>query len=257
MGQKWSILLIFSIVFLCGCAFFEGKYETPRAATEDEVVDFKDGEKMLNSRLDDISSGKTAPGEAATDTNNNIQEENAASAPSNPANSNSSNMPQIVIKEGKQYSAVLHTTAGDITIGFTADMTPATVNNFVFLAKKNFYDNTIFHRTISNFMIQGGDPDGNGTGGPGYRFADEEFDGDYLRGTVAMANSGPDTNGSQFFIMHKDYALPKNYVIFGHVTEGLDVVDKIAEAPVKQSAGGENSSPVNPVAIKSVDIIEK
>ena len=106
-------------------------------------------------------------------------------------------------------------------------------------------------------MIQGGDPKGDGTGGPGYKFADEPFEGEYTRGTIAMANAGPNTNGSQFFIMHKDYDLPKNYVIFGKVSKGMEVVDKIAEAPVKQNSMGENSTPVNPVSINSVEIIEK
>jgi cyclophilin family peptidyl-prolyl cis-trans isomerase len=106
-------------------------------------------------------------------------------------------------------------------------------------------------------MIQGGDPKGNGTGGPGYKFADEPFSGEYLRGTVAMANSGPNTNGSQFFIMHQDYPLPKNYVIFGQVSSGLEVVDKIATAPVKSGPTGENSTPVNPVKVLSVEITEK
>jgi len=106
-------------------------------------------------------------------------------------------------------------------------------------------------------MIQGGDPKGDGTGGPGYSFDDEPFSGDYNRGAVAMANAGPNTNGSQFFIMHKSYPLPKNYVIFGQVTKGLDVVDKIAEAPVKISASGELSQPITPVKITSVEIVEK
>jgi cyclophilin family peptidyl-prolyl cis-trans isomerase len=92
-------------------------------------------------------------------------------------------------------------------------------------------------------------------GGPGYKFEDEPFSGKYERGTIAMANSGPDTNGSQFFIMHKDYPLPPNYVIFGKVTSGLEVVDKIAEAPTKPS--GEGSSPVTPVTVTSVTITEE
>ncbi|MCX6782067.1 MAG: peptidylprolyl isomerase [Candidatus Magasanikbacteria bacterium] len=255
MRQKRVFLLITSVILFGGCAVFNGNYETPRSVSQDEAVDFKDGEKMLQSRLDDVSSGKTAPGEVSETTTNNSQASGASATSPVTSNPNNTNMPQIVIEQGKQYSAVLHTTVGDINIDFTADQTPVTVNNFIFLAKKNFYDNTIFHRTIKGFMIQGGDPDGNGTGGPGYRFADEPFSGDYMRGTVAMANSGPDTNGSQFFIMHKDYGLQKNYVIFGHVTTGLDVVDKIAEAPVKP--GGENSSPVNPIKIESVDVIER
>lgn len=156
----------------------------------------------------------------------------------------------------KSTRAVLHTTAGDITIELAKEMTPKTVENFVTLAKKNFYDNTIFHRAIKGFMIQGGDPKGDGTGGPGYKFDDEQFQGEYVRGTVAMANAGPNTNGSQFFIMHEDYALPHNYVIFGHVTSGIEVVDKIAEAPVAMNQFGEPSKPVNPVRITSVEVTE-
>lgn len=162
--------------------------------------------------------------------------------------------PTMQLDKAKTYTAVLTTTEGPITIALNATETPITVNNFVTLAKKDFYNNTIFHRVIDGFMIQGGDPTGTGSGGPGYKFADEPFTGDYTRGTVAMANSGPNTNGSQFFIMHKDYNLPKNYVIFGKVTDGMDVVDKIATAPVE--AGGEGSSPVNPVKITSVAISE-
>jgi cyclophilin family peptidyl-prolyl cis-trans isomerase len=155
----------------------------------------------------------------------------------------------------KQYTAVLKTTAGDITIAFTASATPITVNNFIALARRNFYDNTVFHRVIKGFMIQGGDPTGTGSGGPGYSFADEPFTGEYTRGTVAMANAGPNTNGSQFFIMHADNALPKSYVIFGHVTNGMDVVDTIATASTKPE--GEGSTPIHPVSITSVQIVEQ
>ena len=155
-----------------------------------------------------------------------------------------------------QYIAVLHTEKGDIEIALNSDQTLKTVENFITLAKKGFYNGTIFHRTLKGFMIQGGDPKGNGTGGPGYQFDDEPFTGEYTRGTVAMANAGPNTNGSQFFIMHQDYALPHNYVIFGHVTKGIEAVDATATAKVKVSAGGEASSPVKPVKVKSVEIKE-
>ncbi|MBL7159019.1 peptidylprolyl isomerase [Candidatus Microgenomates bacterium] len=161
------------------------------------------------------------------------------------------------IDASKTYQAVLSTSEGEITISLQADKTPITVNNFVYLTQQGFYDKTVFHRVIKGFMIQGGDPEGNGTGGPGYKFNDEPFEGEYSRGVVAMANSGPNTNGSQFFIMHQDYALPPNYVIFGEVAEGLEVVDKIAEAPTASGAMGENSKPVNPVTIDSVKILEK
>lgn len=159
--------------------------------------------------------------------------------------------------EQKSYMATMRTTAGDIEITLNDQETPKTVQNFVDLAKKNFYNGTIFHRVIKGFMIQGGDPKGDGTGGPGYTFDDEPFTGEYTRGTVAMANAGPNTNGSQFFIMHGDVALPKNYVIFGRVTKGMDVVDKIASAPVGPNAGGEPSKPQKPVRVTSVDVAEK
>lgn len=167
------------------------------------------------------------------------------------------NMKKNKTSKLKKITAVLHTEKGDITLDLNTDQTPKTVANFVTLAKKGFYNKTIFHRVIKGFMIQGGDPKGDGTGGPGYKFDDEPFTGEYTRGTIAMANAGPNTNGSQFFIMHADNPLPKNYVIFGKVTSGLEVVDKIAEAPVEPSFSGEMSTPVAPVKILTIDIKEK
>ncbi|MFZ1654641.1 MAG: peptidylprolyl isomerase [Candidatus Moraniibacteriota bacterium] len=163
--------------------------------------------------------------------------------------------PAMSIDPAKQYVATLHTEKGDIEIELAASATPITVNNFVFLAREKFYDDVVFHRTIPGFMIQGGDPTGTGSGGPGYRFDDEVFTGSYKRGTVAMANAGPDTNGSQFFIMHADYALPPNYVIFGQATKGLEAVDAIATAPTQP--GGEGSAPTTPVKITSVEVVEQ
>ncbi len=154
----------------------------------------------------------------------------------------------------KQYSAIVHTSAGDFTINFNKGQTPKTVENFLTLAEKGFYDKTIFHRVIKGFMIQGGDPNGDGTGGPGYKFADEPFTGEYTHGTIAMANSGPNTNGSQFFIMHADYPLPKNYTIFGKVINGIEVVDKIAKSKVTSNVFGERSSPIEPVTVESIEI---
>ncbi|TXG78797.1 peptidylprolyl isomerase [Candidatus Dojkabacteria bacterium] len=161
----------------------------------------------------------------------------------------------MTIDAAKEYTATLNTEKGPIVISLHAQETPVTVNNFVFLAREKFYDGTIFHRTIPGFMIQGGDPTGTGMGGPGYRFADEAFTGEYKRGVVAMANAGPNTNGSQFFIMHADYPLPPNYVIFGEVTSGLEVVDAIATAPTQPS--GERSTPVTPVLVQAVTINEQ
>ncbi len=164
--------------------------------------------------------------------------------------------PTMEINVNKKYKALMKTAAGEITIELNAAGAPNTVNNFVYLANNKFYDGTIFHRTIRGFMIQGGDPEGTGMGGPGYRFDDEPFTGEYSKGTIAMANAGPNTNGSQFFIMHSDYPLPKNYVIFGKVSAGLDVVDKIAEAPAQLGPNGEMSQPVNPVQVETVTITE-
>lgn len=169
-------------------------------------------------------------------------------------------LPEMQLDTNKKYTAILHTTKGDITINLYADKTPITVNNFVTLAQKGFYNNTKFHRIMKDFMIQGGDPLGNGTGGPGYQFEDEPegLKGEYTRGVVAMANAGSNTNGSQFFIMHKDVPLPKAYVIFGKVedTAGLAIVDKIAETPVKENSFGERSTPTEDVIVKSVEIVE-
>jgi cyclophilin family peptidyl-prolyl cis-trans isomerase len=168
--------------------------------------------------------------------------------------------PKMQIDQNKTYLAHVETTEGDFTITLNANDTPITANNFVTLSKDGFYDGTIFHRIIKDFMIQGGDPQGNGTGGPGYKFADEKFAGDYTPGTVAMANSGANTNGSQFFIMTADYSggkLPKNYVIFGKVTDGMDTITKIAATPVSTSSSGESSKPNQKVEIKKITIEAK
>ena len=168
------------------------------------------------------------------------------------------NKPTVIeYNPAKHYFVSLSTTLGDIIIALNFGQTPNTVKNFIDLAQKDFYNNTIFHRVITGFMIQGGDPNGNGTGGPGYSFADELFAGDYQRGTVAMANAGPNTNGSQFFIMQANQPLPKKYVIFGKVISGMGVVDAIANAKVSQNCNGEMSKPVSPVAITGVTVNEQ
>jgi cyclophilin family peptidyl-prolyl cis-trans isomerase len=164
--------------------------------------------------------------------------------------------PDMTIDPAKKYTALITTTKGPITVELLPGDAPKTVNNFVFLAREGFYDGTIFHRTIKDFMIQGGDPTGTGTGGPGYRFDDEPIKRQYTRGTLAMANAGRNTNGSQFFIIHKDYQLQPNYVIFGQVTQGLEVVDAIATAPAVAGNEPTPSKPVDPVRITKVEITE-
>ncbi|MFA6963823.1 MAG: peptidylprolyl isomerase [Patescibacteria group bacterium] len=137
--------------------------------------------------------------------------------------------------------AVIKTTKGTIEFTLYADKAPKTVSNFVYLADQKYYDGLIFHRVVPNFVIQGGDPTGTGSGGPGYKFPDEPVVGEYLAGTVAMANSGPDTNGSQFFICLEDQpSLPKSYSLFGQVTGGMDVVKNIAVGDKMDSVTIEN-----------------
>ena len=158
--------------------------------------------------------------------------------------------PDFGLDLDKTYGAILDTNHGEIVIQFDADSSPQTVNNFVFLANDGFYNGVIFHRVIENFMIQGGDPTGTGRGGPGYRFRDEiEGPGSYQRGTVAMANAGPNTNGSQFFICHTDVGLPHSYTIFGQVTSGMEAVDSIATSPTDNGDRPHEDVVINKVTI--------
>jgi cyclophilin family peptidyl-prolyl cis-trans isomerase len=159
--------------------------------------------------------------------------------------------------------ATIATDLGDIEIELYSNDAPKAAQNFVDLANKGYYDDVIFHRVIPGFVAQGGDGQYGkksslergrvGKGGPGYQFEDEPVRGDYQRGAVAMANAGPNTNGSQFFICHQDLSgrLPKNYTLFGQVTKGMDVVDQIVNAPRDSS-----DLPHEPVAMKSVTISE-
>ena len=165
-------------------------------------------------------------------------------------------MPEMNIDISKKYTAVIKTSMGDMSVEFFTEDAPMTVNNFINLSRDGYYDNVIFHRVISGFMIQGGDPSGTGHGEmgkyPGYKFEDElNNQRSYDKGILAMANAGPDTNGSQFFIMHVDYPLPYQYTIFGLVTEGLDIIDKIASVET-----GDGDKPVNDVVIESIEIKE-
>jgi cyclophilin family peptidyl-prolyl cis-trans isomerase len=161
-------------------------------------------------------------------------------------------------------SATITTDNGDIEVDLFTNDAPKAAQNFIDLAKKGFYDDVVFHRVIPGFVIQAGDGQYGkkasldtgrvGTGGPGYKFEDEPIKGDYVRGALAMANAGPNTNGSQFFICHQDLSggkLPKNYTLFGQVTKGLDVVDAIVNAPRNS-----RDLPNDPVAMTKVTINE-
>jgi peptidylprolyl isomerase len=166
--------------------------------------------------------------------------------------------PAMRIDPAKTYQGTLETNKGTIQVEFFPQDAPTTVNNFVCLAEDGYFNETPFHRIVKGFVIQGGDPTGTGSGGPGYQFADEPIARDYERGTLAMANAGPNTNGSQFFIVLDDLRgkLPKNYTIFGRVTEGMDVVDAIANTPTRTGRSGENSTPTEPITLEKVTISE-
>ena len=161
-------------------------------------------------------------------------------------------------------TATIATDLGDIEVELYDQSAPKAAANFITLAKKGFYDDVVFHRVIPGFVAQAGDGEHGkksslnagrvGTGGPGYKFEDEPVKGDYVRGALAMANSGPNTNGSQFFVCTDDLTgrLPKNYTLFGQVTKGMDVVDKIVSAPRNS-----RDLPDHPVAITSVTVAEE
>ena len=161
---------------------------------------------------------------------------------------------EMTIDVNSKYSAELETSLGNIVIELFTETSPITVNNFVTLSNDGYYNDVIFHRVIKGFMIQGGDPSGTGHGEmgkyPGYDFEDELNNPmKYEKGIVAMANRGPNTNGSQFFIMHEEYPLPYQYTIFGKVLNGLDVVDAIGNVQT-----GENDKPNEDVVIYSIKI---
>lgn len=179
-------------------------------------------------------------------TTNTVSDQKPTTETSSPIIKESNNMKHLV---------TIKTNLGEIKFETYDGDAPKTVENFIKLANEGFYNGVIFHRVIDGFMIQGGDPTGLGSGGPGYTFADElnpateSYKNGYKKGVVAMANAGPNTNGSQFFIMVADYPLPNNYTIFGKVISGQDVADKISLVP-----RGDNDKPLSPVTMESVTV---
>lgn len=228
--MKKSILISIITIALSLSACTQKETPKPSNSPTGEVKDY-----ATNSKSDNYQSGQISPIPMPTNSNN--------------INNDTQKKVNIMKK------ATIETNLGNITIEFYPQDAPKTVENFQKLASSNFYDNVIFHRVIKGFMIQGGDPTGTGTGGPGYKFNDEidknsdVYKTGYKKGIVAMANSGPNTNGSQFFIMHADYPLPPSYTIFGKVIEGLDVVDKIAASQTDSS-----DKPTSAVVMKSVKL---
>lgn len=170
----------------------------------------------------------------------------------------------LEIKSSGGKHAVVETDKGNIEFELLATDSPIAVENFRLLAERGYYNGLTFHRIVKGFMLQGGDPKGTGEGGEsawGGNFPDNIdrssplYKAGYRRGILAMANAGPDTNGSQFFIMHQDYSLPSNYVIFGRVTKGIEIVDAIAATPTTMGDDGNRSRPITPQVIKKITIL--
>ncbi|MFJ5231589.1 peptidylprolyl isomerase [Kitasatospora sp. NPDC088391] len=186
------------------------------------------------------------------------KDDKAAAAPAAQANGKKWDAePAMTIDTKAAYTATVDTSAGKVSFTLDAAKAPHTVNSFVFLAGQQFWDNTKCHRLTTEgiYVLQCGDPTGTGSGGPGYKFADENLEGaTYPAGTVAMANAGPGTNGSQFFLVYKDTQLPPSYTPFGKITAGLDVLQKIADAGTQSGSG--DGAPKTPVNVKSITTVK-
>ena len=169
--------------------------------------------------------------------------------------------PGTVIEAGKSYSAVVKTNLGDMTFDLLADESPLAVNSFVFLAREGYFDGVIFHRIIPGFMGQSGDPTGTGGGGPGYKYDIETPGRPYIRGSLAMANAGPGTNGSQFFIVFDNLTdqgrLSPDYSLFGQISDGEPALKALESVPVTAKPSGERSQPLEEVRISTIEIIER
>ncbi len=200
-----------------------------------------------------VEKDSTSPTTAVIKSNTNTDQNINQTETQPPMNKTNLTRPEMTIDPNKEYIATMNTSEGVVKIKLFAQETPVTVNNFVYLAQNKFYDGLIFHRVIKDFMIQGGCPLGNGTGGPGYKFEDEQNSAPLVQGSLAMANSGPDTNGSQFFIVTAAATpwLDGVHTHFGQVIEGMDVIMKIDTTPT-----GSNDKPTQNITINSVTISE-
>lgn len=233
------IIIIMIAITILGLFFFKQDKNT---ATDLDLTSQQLVEK-------DSTSPTTAVIESTTNTDQNINQTETQP----PMNKTNLTRPEMTIDPNKEYIATMNTSQGVVKIKLFAQETPVTVNNFVYLAQNKFYDGLIFHRVIKDFMIQGGCPLGNGTGGPGYKFEDEQNSAPLVQGSLAMANSGPDTNGSQFFIVTAAATpwLDGVHTHFGQVIEGMDVIMKIDTTPT-----GSNDKPTQNITINSVTISE-
>lgn len=220
MRREFWIILIIAFALLAGIFWFTQKKDNNPA--NDSTTQQQSNQEKQNPFKNAINENTASPEEVALKTMKTYTK-----VPD-----------KLPLAQIEASEAKIKTVKGEIIFKFFADA-PQAASNFIFLAKDGFYDGLTFHRREEGFVIQGGDPSGDGTGGPGYKFNDEPVSRDYKRGIVAMANSGPNTNGSQFFIMLADTPLPKQYTIFGEVTSGLEVVDRISVGDVMEKVSVE------------------
>ncbi len=231
---RWILSIIAVIIVLAGIQWYMNSRPT----------------SYFNQYGFDASSTPVAPAPADTSSTP------AAQPPASPSTNTTS-------VKNLMHTITIETSKGTIVFQTYDADAPKTVDNFITLANKGFYNGLIFHRVIPGFMIQGGDPTGTGSGGPGYKFADElnpatdSYKAGYVRGTVAMANAGPNTNGSQFFIMQQDMGLPNNYTIFGKVISGMDVVDAIAAVKTNGNPPAGANRPLEDVKMTKVTVADK
>jgi peptidyl-prolyl cis-trans isomerase B (cyclophilin B) len=257
--RKVFMLLAISLL-ISGCSLQQEAQKTD-AGTETDAYASTTGTGTSNAKMPPVpglTQDGTSPAPVATPPATSQQTNNEQASKNNSTNMQNID-PTKFEKLVEQYSqAVLKTNLGDITIELYGKDSPNTVNNFLNLAKLGFYNDTKFHRVIKDFMIQGGDPNSksddwatHGMGGPGYRFQDEFNQNKLVRGSLAMANSGPDTNGSQFFIVTAPETpwLDGKHVNFGKITAGMDVVDKIEAVKTNQ-----NDHPLADIVIKSIEL---
>lgn len=240
-----AIAAVFVIVFVVSQVADDGDDQATVDTSGDETLSSEPGEETLES-VAETTIATTVPADPADcpPKEGTDEPEQSFTSP-----------PPMCLEAGVEYDAVVTTNMGELTIALDQEQAPNTVNNFVFLSRNMYYDDTLCHRIIPEFVVQCGDPTATGTGGPGYTFDDELPDeGAYQIGSVAMANSGPDTNGSQFFIVTGDQgtALPPNFSLFGQVIEGLDATVLAMEA-----AGSPSGEPTEPVEIISITIVER
>jgi cyclophilin family peptidyl-prolyl cis-trans isomerase len=245
-----AIVVVFALVFVASKVTDDGG--------DDAAVDTSEADAGAAGEGDEPATGDTTGTVAETTVATTVAADPADCPPVEGTDEQQQSFdgpPPFCLDPAKEYDAVVETNMGEFTIALDQEQAPNTVNNFVFLSRNLYYDDTICHRIIPDFVVQCGDPTGTGTGGPGYTFADElPAEGEYEIGSVAMANSGPDTNGSQFFVItgEQGAALPPAYSLFGAVIDGFDTTVLAMEA-----AGTPSGEPTEPVEIISVTIVQR